>query len=78
MAGDSRGTVALFKSSDENTSIDDRYLSILEANNFAVVLVPTLSFEYQTDNLRERLHQPDKYSGVDVVHLFSVAVFLFL
>lgn len=65
MAEGSRGTVALFKSSDENALNDDRYLTLLEENNFTVNLVPTLSFEYQTENLRERLQQPYKYSGVD-------------
>ncbi|XP_032794365.1 uroporphyrinogen-III synthase isoform X1 [Daphnia magna] len=64
MAEGSRGTVALFKSSDENALNDDRYLTLLEENNFTVNLVPTLSFEYQTENLRERLQQPYKYSGI--------------
>ncbi|XP_057376276.1 uroporphyrinogen-III synthase-like [Daphnia carinata] len=64
MAGSSRGIVALFKSMDENSLNDDRYLTLLEENNFTVSLVPTLSFEYRTENLRERLQQPHKYSGI--------------
>jgi hypothetical protein len=63
MSGDSRGIVALFKSMDENT-LNDRYLPILEDNNFIGMLIPTLSFQFQTENLRKRLKQPENYSGV--------------
>ncbi|EFX86107.1 hypothetical protein DAPPUDRAFT_44826 [Daphnia pulex] len=64
MSGGSRGIVALFKSTDETISNDDRYLSILEENNFIGMLVPTLSFQFQTEHLRECLNQPEKYSGM--------------
>lgn len=67
MAEGSRGLVALFKSADEKTSVDDRYLSILEANRFGGILVPTLSFEFQLEHLRECLIQPEKYSGVNAL-----------
>ncbi len=67
MSGGSRGIVALFKSTDESTSNDDRYLSILKENNFIGMLIPTLSFQFQTEHLRECLNQPEKYSGVDAL-----------
>jgi hypothetical protein len=75
MSGGSRGIVALFKSTDENTSNDDRYLSILEENNFTGILIPTLSFQFQTENLRKCLKQPEKYSGVDgFTRLFFIVI----
>lgn len=64
MTGSSRELVALFKSADEKASIDDRYFSMLEENNFSGILVPTLSFQFQLSNLKECLFQPEKYSGV--------------
>lgn len=55
--------VALFKSAGTKTDSEDRYLNILETNNFRGISVPTLSFEFQLEELRQCLLQPEKYSG---------------
>lgn len=65
MTESKRGLVALFKSSDETDSVNDRYMTALKENEFHGFLVQTLSFEFLVDNLKKCLLQPDKYSGFD-------------
>lgn len=64
MGESGRGLVILFKSTDETGSInEDRYVAILNENGFHGELVQTLSFEFQSENLKLKLLRPENYSG---------------
>lgn len=54
--------VVLLKS--ESDSVDS-YTSLLRENNFDPIFVPTLEFRFKfLDKLREKLTEPDAYSGI--------------
>lgn len=55
--------VVIFKSTCDELK-KDRYQTVLVDNNIAhAILVPTLSFQFQLDELRTCLQDPDAYSG---------------
>lgn len=56
--------VALFKSSvTADREVDDRYLKVLNENELRGISVPTLAFQFQLDELKQCLLQPEKFSG---------------
>ncbi|CAH1375909.1 unnamed protein product [Tenebrio molitor] len=59
-----KNTILLFKS-DKTDDTRDEYQNLLELNNFKVMMVKTLTFQYKNlDILREKLLNPDGFSGM--------------
>lgn len=55
--------VALIKSTN-GAEAQDRYATHLKEHEFISFSVPTLTFQFQLDDLKECLMQPEKYSGL--------------
>ena len=69
MAGNCRCKVALFKSAASQDDSEDRYVKKLNENHFNAMTVPTLSFQFQLEELKKCLSKPEEYSGNLVILL---------
>lgn len=57
-------TVALFKATTSAEPSDDRYVNVLNEHNYLGIVIPTLAFEFDLDELKSRLLRPENYAGL--------------